>query len=102
MKTTALVAATLLAFTLAGCAGTNGAANGAAAPLAVAAGNTMYCMDAKLNEFDGGYRCTWAKTVKEACASTTSTVIARSAIATGPTRGGMCSHGDRVVHVTTR
>ena len=101
MKSTALVAATLLAFTLAGCAATGSNGNGAtAAP--VAAGNVLYCMDGKLNTVDGGYRCTWAKTMKEACAATEATVVATSAIASGPTKGGMCAHGDRIVHVTTR
>lgn len=102
MKNTALVAATLLAFNLAGCAATSGNGNGAAAAPAVAAGNVLYCMDGKLHTVDGGYRCTWAKTMKEACAATEPTVVSTASIATGPTRGGMCAHGDRIVHVTTR
>jgi hypothetical protein len=103
MKNTALVAATLLAFTLAGCAvtaDTNGGGNGTAAM--ATAGKTMYCMDGKLNPLAEGYRCTWAASVKEACEATETTVIAKSAIAAGPVRGGMCSHGDRLVHVTVR
>jgi hypothetical protein len=102
MKNTALVAATLLAFTLAGCAATPGS-NGNGSASALAAGTkTMYCMDGKLNEGDGGYRCTWAASMKEACAATEVTLVAKSAIATGPTKGGMCAHGDRIVHITTR
>lgn len=101
MKDTASVAAALLALTLAGCAATNGSSG--TTPRAVApAGGTLYCLDGKMNETADGYLCTWARSHREACAATETTVVAKSAVATGPTRGGMCPHGERIVHVTTR
>ena len=99
MNNWAKVAAALLAVSLAGCAATNGGnGNGAAARTAAGSG-TMYCMDGKLHASEGGYRCTWAKTMKEACDATDTVLIKSDSIASGPTRGGMCGHGDRVVHV---
>ena len=101
MRNIAHAAAALLAFALAGCAATNGASS-ATPTVAAAGGATMYCMDGKLNETASAYRCTWAKTMKEACEATETKDIAKSAVAGAPVRGGMCSHGDRVVHVVLR
>jgi hypothetical protein len=100
MNNWAKVAAAMLAVALAGCAGTNGG-NGATART-VAGSGTMYCMDGKLHAAEGGYRCTWAKSVKEACDATETVVIKTDSIVSGPTRGGMCAHGDRVVHVVLK
>lgn len=100
MKNWAKVAAALLAAALAGCASTNGGS--AAATQVVKGSGTMYCMDGKLNAAEGGYRCTWAKTMKEACAATEPVVIKSESIASGPTRGGMCAHGDRIIHVVLK
>ena len=101
MEIQAAVAAALLAAALAGCASTNGG-NGNGSAVAATGSGTMYCMDGKLNNVLGGYRCTWAKTMKEACEATETVVIKLESIASGPTKGGMCSHGDRVVHVVLK
>jgi len=101
MRNIAHAAAALLALALAGCAATNGASTVAAAGTAPA-GATMYCMDGKLNETASAYRCTWARSHKEACEATETKDIAKSAVAGAPVRGGMCSHGDRIVRVVLR
>jgi hypothetical protein len=105
MKNTAFVAAALLALTLAGCAATNGNGTSGASPVPrakAAAGSTLYCMDGKFVEGADGYRCAWAGSQKEACSATLLTVVPKEAVASGPTKGGMCAHGDRITYLVTR
>jgi len=106
MEKWAKVAAALLAVALAGCAAGNGASgnggNGAGANPTATGKTAMYCMDGKLQAVQGGYSCTWAKSHKEACDATERVVVKEDTIASGPIKGGMCSHGDRIVHVVLK
>lgn len=104
MENWAKAAAALLAVVLAGCATGNGGEGGNRA-MVTSSGTgkgAMYCMDGKLNQVAGGYRCTWARSHKEACDATEVTTVRSDAIASGPVKGGMCSHGDRIVHVVLK
>ena len=107
MKTTASVAAALLALALAGCAATSpGTPSSAELPavprVKAVAGSTLYCVDGKFLETSDGYRCAWAATQRDACAANTILVIPKDSVASGPTKGGMCMHGDRITYLTTR
>ena len=101
MDNWAKVAAALLAVVLAGCAAGNGG-NGAMVTSGGAGKGVMYCMDGKLFTVAAGHRCAWAKSHKEACEATEMVTVANDMIASGPTRGGMCANGDRIVHVVLK
>ena len=96
---TLAVAATLA---LAGCAGTNGASGTTRTAAAPAAGATSYCIADRLDSTADGHNCNWAATAKEACESRTFTTVRKANVAEGPSKGGMCQNGNRLVYVTTK
>jgi hypothetical protein len=100
MKNIATLSLALAGFALAGCAATNGASS----PVAAAAptSGTAYCNADRLDRGASALTCNWAKTAKEACESRATTSVATSRIAEGPSRGGMCSSGERLVYVTMK
>jgi hypothetical protein len=91
----------LIAFALAGCAGTGGSSNTQAASATPASG-TAYCAADQLQHGASSLTCNWSKTAKEACESRASTSVATSTVADGPNKGGMCANGNRLVYVTMK
>jgi hypothetical protein len=99
MKKIATLSLATLAFAAAGCASTNGAGNvAAAAPTS----GVAYCAADRLFQASDALTCNWSKTVKEACESRATTTLAKSKVAEGPSKGGMCQSGDRLVYVTMK
>jgi len=91
----------IAALALAGCAATNGASapRTAAAP---AAGSISYCIADRLDSSGDGHSCNWAASAREACESRALTTVRKASVAEGPSRGGMCQNGNRLVYVTTK
>ena len=85
---------------LAGCAATNGASPATAA--ASPAGGVQYCSADRLERASDSLTCNWAKSAKEACDSRARVTVKAASVSEGPSRGGMCSNGDRLVYVTMK
>jgi hypothetical protein len=85
---------------LAGCAATNGG-NGQATA-AAPAGKVAYCSADRLERAADSLTCNWAGTAKEACNSRARVTLRANTVGEGPSKGGMCSNGDRLVYVTTK
>jgi hypothetical protein len=89
--------ATLLAT---GCAATNG---GSAATVAAApTGGVAYCSADRLERAADSLTCNWSRTAKEACESRARVTVRSASVNEGPSKGGMCSNGDRLVYVTMK
>lgn len=96
-----LAMSALASLVLAGCAATNG--GGQATTAAAPASGVAYCSADRLERAADSLTCNWAKTAKEACDNNRARVTVRSAsVAEGPSKGGMCSNGDRLVYVTMK
>ena len=85
---------------LAGCAAINGGSGQATA--AAAAGKVAYCTADRLERAGDSLTCNWAGTAREACDSRARVTLRTGTVNEGPSKGGMCSNGDRLVYVTTK
>ena len=99
MKNIATLSLAALALAAAGCAATNGASTVAAA---APASGIAYCAADKLVRASDSLTCNWAKTAKEACDNRASSTLRAASVAEGPSKGGMCSSGDKLVYVTMK
>ena len=96
----ALALSALASFALAGCAATNG---GSVAAGAAPAGGVSYCVAENLVRAGDTLTCNWSHSSRQACQMSRAKVtIAASAVAQGPTSGGLCSSGERLVYVTMK
>jgi hypothetical protein len=95
-----LLAAAILILPAAGCATSNG---GTAAPRAQAvSANSQFCWKEKLDTQGDSLICNWQGSAYEACRSTNSSTLSRSALASGPTDAQRCANGQWLVQVTTK
>lgn len=95
-----LTLSAIAALALAGCAATNGGSV-AAGPAKMS--GVSYCVAENLERAGDSLTCNWSHSSRQACQMSRAKVtIPASSVAQGPTAGGLCSSGERLVYVTMK